>query len=301
MKTTTKRKAVVFDCEMAGVAAANNSNSIGKPEEAISLCAIDLLTGETLIHSLIEPQQYRHITDWRTRITGITAAGMRDAAARGEALAGLGAAQAALMEHVDANTVLVGQSLQFDLAALGLGIMPDRISRVVDSAVLAAEAVFGSGEGGTNAGGQESSSSRNENKCTGFPRRWGLKALCREFLGLVIRRPVAGGSGGKTSHDSLEDALATRELVLWCLRNPVELEAWGSWTRAAFDRDMKKEKKEKKQRAKSLRKKQARERRGGRGAGAPGRTRRRSSSPEVERWEDVVDWDVWPKSPPDSD
>jgi hypothetical protein len=36
------------------------------------------------------------------------------------------------------------------------------------------------------------------------------------------------------AHDGLEDALAARELVLWCLRHPVELEAWAAETRRSF-------------------------------------------------------------------
>lgn len=270
--------AVVLDCEMAGTVPRNKS-------EAISLCAIDLLTGEVLMRTLIEPR--RRVINWRTPITPITSAAMRSAAARGQALRGSDAARAALFEHIDANTVLIGQSVKFDLAALGVVHW-----RIVDSAILAAEAVFG-GDGTKR-----------------FPRMWGLETLCRELLGLEIRRPVTGGGGGNgsssnggdaTTHDSLEDTLATREVVLWCLRHPAELGAWGLHTRAAFYSKESKGKGDGKEKAKK--KMSGRTRQGGRTRERnemAGRCRRYSSSSTSEylEWDDVVDWELWPKSPP---
>jgi hypothetical protein len=73
--------------------------------------------------------------------------------------------------------------------------------RVVDTAILAAEASGRLGERGK------------------VRRTVGLQRLCRELAGLEIR------SGGGY-HDSLEDVLATRELAIWCLTHPDEVSEW---------------------------------------------------------------------------
>jgi hypothetical protein len=44
--------------------------------------------------------------------------------------------------------------------------------------------------------------------------------LCQELLDTVIQNDRKG-------HDCLEDALAAREVVLWCMQRPRELANWG--------------------------------------------------------------------------
>lgn len=41
--------------------------------------------------------------------------------------------------------------------------------------------------------------------------RWGLQTLCSELLSVEIRKNKGG------THDCLEDVLATREVVLFCI------------------------------------------------------------------------------------
>ncbi|KAI5803951.1 hypothetical protein EDC01DRAFT_645352 [Geopyxis carbonaria] len=170
-----RRAAVALDCEMAG--AMDNSSIL------VQICAVDFLTGETLLNSLIDPTQ--PIRDWRTRISGISAGDVSRAKARGEALNGWEGARAALWEFVDADTVLVGHALQHDLTALRICH-----ARVVDSQILTA---------------------------TGYGHM-GLKKLCAD----LAKVPVQDGR----SHDCLEDALGAREVVVWCMRNPEELQKW---------------------------------------------------------------------------
>lgn len=117
---------------------------------------------------------------------------MAVAEARKETLSGWRGARAEVWRHIDADTILVGHSLQNDLDALRM-----IHTRVADSAILAGNAV---GPGST--------------------RRWGLKGLCHEFLGILVQT-------GKAGHDCLEDALAAREVVLWCAQNTVKLADWG--------------------------------------------------------------------------
>lgn len=247
-------KAVVLDCEMVGVE--------GGANELVSLTAIDFLTGEMIIDSLVKPQQ--SVVDWRTQIHGISPAGLVRACAQGLTIDGWQAARAELFKHVDQDTVLIGQSLQHDLDALHV-----RHARVVDSAILASEAVFG-------------------NK--GKPRYWGLglKDICSELLGLKIREgaPLAASN----VHEGLEDVLAAREVVLYCLKQPTEFKTWARRKRDSFWR--------------------APSRKNRRGKTQNRSKRRRPTindqtydddedymSDEVLRWEDVIDWEMWPKSP----
>lgn len=196
---------------------------------------------------------------------------------KGPALNGWRAARTELARFVDAETVLVGHSLPFDLAALRV----KGHENVVDSAILACDAVF-------------------ERK-GGKPRYWGmgLKDLCKSMLGLKIREAGAPGSGDDSGvHDGLEDVLASRAVVLCCLERPGVFQAWVKGRQNVF-----------------FRKRpvngvvgvlqQIRQRQKGK---APARDERSDANQAWEEdlwdsddeelmWEDVVPWDVWPKSP----
>ncbi|KAH6651226.1 hypothetical protein F5144DRAFT_638942 [Chaetomium tenue] len=262
---TAAAAAVVLDCEMAGTSAG---------EYPIAVSLVDFFSGAVLVDALVRPAAGVVVRDWRSGITGIGAARMAAAgtgmagSGDGEPLAGREGAREAVLRFVDGETVLVGQAVRFDLRALGIVH-----GRVVDSAVVAAEA---SGWFGGVAGGG------------GVYRkikRWaGLEEMCRELLGIRIR----GGEG--QSHDSLEDVLATRELVLWCLGNPDQLKAWAAmrWSVKA---------------KKGWRTPQGRKGDSGRnkrGRTQPARTYMYDSDDDkMLRWEDVVDYECWPKSPPD--
>ncbi|KAF2818302.1 Exonuclease, partial [Ophiobolus disseminans] len=183
--------AVALDCEMVGVG-----------EKSISgiarISAIDYLTGEILIDTLVQPTQL--VKDWRTKYSGITEEAMTEAIAQGNILSGWPEARASLFKHIDANTVLVGQSLQHDLLALGI-----QHKQIVDSAILTSAAV------GRNA-----------------KRRWGLKDLCAQLLSIKIQ------NDDKAGHNSVDNAFAAREVVLWCLRNPDKLKQWGKKQRNEY-------------------------------------------------------------------
>ncbi|MCJ1432778.1 hypothetical protein MMC27_002135 [Xylographa pallens] len=163
-----------------------------KASELIFLCAVDYLTGETLVNTHVSPQ--REVIDWCTRYSGVTAHTMAEAEAQGQTLAGWQNARSELWKHIDADTVLVGQSLQNDLEALRM-----IHTRVVDSAILTRLAVG-----------------------FGCIREWSLKVLCEELLSMKIQ------TKGKKGHDCAEDTFATREIVLSCCQYPERLEAWAS-------------------------------------------------------------------------
>lgn len=195
-RATIKRRAVVVDCEMA--------ETFDGSDELISLYVMDFLTGETLIESLVIPS--RPITDWRAKIHGIDATIINEAAANQNALHGWAAAREELWKHIDESTILVGQSILFDFEALRL-----IHTRVVDSAILATEAVF-------NKTGKKNKKPR---------RRWGLQELCETFLDIQIR-------SGDGIHDNMEDVLAAREVVLKCLLKPNDFKEWATKTREDF-------------------------------------------------------------------
>jgi DNA polymerase III epsilon subunit-like protein len=166
--------------------------------ELARLSAIDWFTGELVIDALVQPDCV--VTDWRTKWSGITAEIMEVAVTSGDALKGSSAARAELFKYMDSSTVLVGHALRYDLAALGI-----HHNVMVDSAVLAKEAV------GKNV-----------------RRDWGLKTLCTELLGVTVQ------DHGNDGHDSVEDALAAREVVLWCLEHNAELKKWGRKKRKEY-------------------------------------------------------------------
>jgi DNA polymerase III epsilon subunit-like protein len=190
-----KRKAIAIDCEMVGLTSGR---------ECVALVsAVDVLTGEILLNAYVNPTA--RVRSWRTQFSGVTRAIMDSAIKQGQALGGWKAARRALWEYIDADTILVGHALHHDLNVLGMFH-----SRVVDTAILSAQAVF------------------PEMRDRHFPRQWGLKKLCGYFLDILIQT-------GKKGHDCLEDTLATRELVLSCLVYPERLMAWGQQARLEYD------------------------------------------------------------------
>lgn len=191
----SKRKVVAIDCEMVG---------LWKNTDCVALlCAVDVLTGETLLNTYVDPV-YR-VLAWRSTVSGVTRQSMADAIQRGQALRGWAAAREALWQYIDAETILVGHALQHDLNVLGI-FHP----RIVDTAILASQAVF------------------PEVRDKKFPESYGLKRLLLSWLNMTIQ-------SGKKGHDCLEDTLATRELAIWCARNPEVLVSWGSQMRVAYE------------------------------------------------------------------
>ena len=163
-----------------------------KASELISLCVVDYLTGEILVNPHVSPQ--RKVVDWCTRYSGVTAHTMAEAEAQEQTLDGWQDARSELWKHIDADTILVGQSLQNDLEVLRM-----IHTKAVDSAILTRRAVgFG---------------------CT---HEWSLKVLCEELLNIKIQ------TKGKKGHVCAEDTFATREVVLSCCQYPERLEAWAS-------------------------------------------------------------------------
>lgn len=160
------------------------------------LSVIDYLTGAVIIDKLVQPS--RRVTDWRTRYSGVTPGMMNAANRSGQALQGISEAQAELWKYVDQDTIIVGQSLRNDFDALHMSHF-----HVVDSGVLTGQAIG-----------------------IGANILVGLKIACLELLDIRIQI-------GKAGHDSVEDSLAAREIVLFCINEKEKLEKWAKVRREA--------------------------------------------------------------------
>lgn len=209
----------------------------GGREELALLCAVDVLTGAVLINSFVYPIET--VKDWRTKYSGVSKRAMTEAHLRGETLNGWPEARDRLFRFADADTVLIGHALHGDLKVLRVVH-----KRVIDSSILVGEAVFGKG-----------------NK---IGRQWGLQTLCRELLGAAIQ------VSKKKGHVCLEDTLATREIVLWCLTEHERLEVWAKQALVQYKID--KEKREQQQREKERERREKEE-------------RKRKEEEKLKRWE----------------
>ncbi|CAG8011838.1 unnamed protein product [Penicillium olsonii] len=203
---TPKRRAIVLDCEMVQV-------EEGRRELAF-LSAIDFLTGEVLIDNYVQPNA--KVVNWDSRFSGVTPGAMNKAVKKGTALKGWEGARAKLWSFMNSDTVLIGHSLNNDLDVLGMIHW-----NIVDSSIMTSEAVF-----------------LNLHSGEQLTRTWGLKTLTLELVNYEIQI-------GKKGHSALEDAHATRDVVIWCIRYPELLKAWADNAREeevmrALEREMKK-------------------------------------------------------------
>ncbi|GLB01426.1 hypothetical protein AtubIFM61612_010782 [Aspergillus tubingensis] len=187
-----KRHAIALDCEMVGVK--------GNRQTLAFISAIDFLTGDVLISRYVAPSE--EVIDWRSKITGITQDVMTSATIAGAAFRDWREARENLWQFADTSTVFVGQSLNYDLEVLGICH-----NKIVDSAILTAEAVFPA------TGPTES-----------LPRAWSLKAVAKTLLDLEIQ-------SGDRAHSALEDAYAVRDVIIFCIRNPEQLKSWAELRR----------------------------------------------------------------------
>ncbi|KAH1929329.1 hypothetical protein KXV48_002462 [Aspergillus fumigatus] len=175
------RRVVALDCEMVEVK--------GGDSEVAQVCAVDTLTGEVIVDIYVVPS--KTVTDWRTPWSGVSQRLLEEMKEAGKTVNGWEEARKALWAHIDADTILVGQSLQHDLDVMRMVHL-----NIIDTAILSREAV-----------------------AKNCKQNWGLKRLCKQMLDRDIQQSRGG-------HDCLEDTMATREVVLWCVRHPGKFQEW---------------------------------------------------------------------------
>lgn len=185
-----KRRVVAIDCEFVGTTKHNIS-------VLAQVCAVDVLTGEVLLDFLVEPGHRKVI--YRTRHSGLTGHIFHRYREMGLVLPDVAAAQEALFEFVDRDTILVGFAMENDFEMLGISHW-----RVFDTQLAVREA--------------ELKASRV------LPKRWSLQSLSSQFLGRRVQQSSRG-------HNCLEDAFAARELMLWWVKeeNEDQVEEWVQW------------------------------------------------------------------------
>lgn len=173
-------KAVALDCEMGTLKPGTSLDSA-----LIRLSMVDFFSGTTLIDKLVIPDA--EMLHYNTKYSGVTFAMMRIARQRGEAIRGLSAAQELVFRYVDADTYIVVHGGSSDFLALRMIHPPDRI---IDTHLL-------------------------ENWCQdtrdGKLKR-GLKETCMRRCSIAVQNAKLD-NGRAAGHDSLEDALACREIV----------------------------------------------------------------------------------------
>ncbi|KAJ5902013.1 hypothetical protein N7495_002541 [Penicillium taxi] len=182
------KKAVALDCEMVQVRGG---------QVCAYLSAVDFITGEILMDCFVQPGEY--VTDWCSRYSGVTKTLMDKAIFNATALRGWEDARENLFSYVDLNTIIIGHALDNDLNVLGI-----IHAKIIDTSILIAEKVF------------LRHPSANTQK---FPRQYGLKVIVKELMGFSIQSSRMG-------HMALEDAQATRDLLLWCIKWPDILDRW---------------------------------------------------------------------------
>ncbi|KAB8262477.1 ribonuclease H-like domain-containing protein [Aspergillus pseudonomiae] len=182
----SRRSVVAIDCEMVQVGRGQN--------EVVQVCAVDVLSGEILVDKAVVPT--KPVTDWCTPWSGMTADRLEDMRRKGKTVNGWEEARAEVLKFVDGDTILVGHALRNDVRALGM-----KHAKTLDTATVTKRAVS------------------KEMVGSGCKRTWRLKTLCQDFLGISIQQ-------SRNGHDCVEDTLATREVLLWCVRNPDKLKKW---------------------------------------------------------------------------
>ncbi|KIW48004.1 uncharacterized protein PV06_00643 [Exophiala oligosperma] len=166
--------AIALDCEM-GVSVAGES-------ELIRLTAVDFFTGNILVDNLVQPQV--PMLHYSTRYSGITRGDIQNAIRRGTCVLGKHRAREMLWRYVGPDTIVVVHGGRGDFSDLRW-----LHHRVVDSFIL--ESTMNNDADADKTKGGKS-----------------LKNLCKVKLGIDVQRKSRKG------HDSLEDAMACRELVI---------------------------------------------------------------------------------------
>jgi RNA exonuclease 1 len=216
------RSAVALDCEM-GTAVSGDS-------ELIRITVIDYFTSDILLNSFVEPDV--PMSHLNTQYSGVTWADIRKAKRDGLCLYGTAAARKALWRFVGPQTVVVGHGASSDLRTLRWihNVVVD--SQIVESARIKNEeeekeaakkiGMIEHGEYGINSKDGNVNAKPAAQGAPAIPKQkkpkgtgdLALKTLAKKLLGRDIQMK------GKVGHDSLEDAVAARDVVHWQISHP---------------------------------------------------------------------------------
>ncbi|KAM0269056.1 hypothetical protein ACHAQH_009834 [Verticillium albo-atrum] len=206
------RNAVAIDCEM-GTAFDNEC-------QLIRVTLIDYFTAEVLIDRLVWPEvTMAHLN---TQYSGVTWPQLRQAQRDGKCIMGTAIARNEVLKYVGPQTIVVAHGGGSDLSALNW-IHPLVVdSHIVEAAfqkaqkeqeetdreVAEAERQWLEGGPGPSADVEETDEKQEKKQLSSQRGKLTLKSLAQERLGRQIQMDRRG-------HDSLEDAMAARDIVHW--------------------------------------------------------------------------------------
>ena len=218
-----KRAAVAIDCEM-GTAKSGDS-------ELIRVTLVDYFSSAILIDSLVYPNV--EMLHYNTRYSGVTRKDMEIARSTNRCIRGRDNARIAIWRFVGPKTVVIGHSANNDLAVLRwihpvvvdtFLILSAHRNAAREKAAIEKAAIekaanekdksqpAAPSEGNLKPGSTKNGAKPKKQKGSG---ELSLKTLAKEKLGREIQ--TAGNHG----HDSLEDAIATRDLAHWIITNGI--------------------------------------------------------------------------------
>lgn len=227
----------LVDCEM-GCGMQNESL-------CIRVSVVDYFTAEVLVDKLVFPNEV--ILTYNTRFSGVTRRQMMQAKSMGDCLLGIAAAREAIWKFVGPDTIVVAHSGQNDLNSLRWlhgNIVDTQLVESLPVVKLEKEArekakikkkvreersrqaaadKERSGQGATKVeqedstkngpppAGPQKPAEQPKKKAKGSGR-FSLKSLTKERVGRDIQM-------GKQGHDSVKDAVATRDVTHWNVVN----------------------------------------------------------------------------------
>ncbi|KAM7184781.1 hypothetical protein V8F20_012075 [Naviculisporaceae sp. PSN 640] len=181
----------------------------GRGDAPVWVTLMDYFTGEKLVDSLIRPDYT--VLDWRTKETGLTQEMMSRAMDNGDRyLDGWEAARDKVWEYIDEDTIVMGHTVCKSLWALRMvhGLVVDlRIS------IWRYSDYFGFWN-------IQSEEIHHDIERT-------LDTLAFDLLGLRIGvRRLISGKPEVAPRDPVEDGLAAREIMTWCMNNREIVTDW---------------------------------------------------------------------------
>lgn len=207
--------AVSLDCEMG-------TNEYGE-SELIRVSVVDYFSGAVLLDKLVFPDV--RIMHWNTRFSGVSASDMHKARRAKTCLFGSANARKAIWKFVSPETVVIGHAVHGDLASLrwihsrvvDTLVIEDEISRR-EKAKREKEKLEKEQLEEEEGRKTEVEGDKQKKQAAKEPSQaMSLKALAKERLDRTIQVKGRG-------HDSVEDALAARDLLHWHVVNRLKID-----------------------------------------------------------------------------
>ncbi|KAI1324485.1 hypothetical protein F5Y16DRAFT_303353 [Xylariaceae sp. FL0255] len=172
-------------------------------DDIVHAVIIDFMTGEILLDHYVQYEGEMLRNRGRVPVDGVGGTGSNG---RHEWMDGWQSVQQFIIDNFDQHTWIMGYNVHEDLQAIRL-----EHHLIIDLAVIAYKAVFG------------------DDKMEHFVT-WTLDDLAK-YQPLQLRET-------NTHHDTLEIAIAIREIIIWAIQKPMSLAFWGRLRKCKWDAKM---------------------------------------------------------------